>query len=136
VSDCIFCKIIEGEVPAAVLLDTKKLMAFLDVNPVNPGHSLVVPKRHVERLPQLSQDELHSCIFAAQRVGRAVMDATDSPGLNLLQNNHECAGQHVPHVHFHVIPRKPDDGFSLGWRQGEYGEGELEDMQETISALL
>jgi histidine triad (HIT) family protein len=90
----------------------------------------------VETLIDLDQNELHNCIFTAQRVARAVMEATDSPGLNLLQNNHRCAHQEVKHVHFHVIPRKPDDGFSLGWRQQEYGEGEMEDLQQKIESRL
>ncbi len=136
VEDCIFCKIIAGEVPAAKVIDTKNVISFLDINPVNPGHCLVVPKRHVETLIDLDQNELHNCIFTAQRVARAVMEATDSPGLNLLQNNHRCAHQEVKHVHFHVIPRKPDDGFSLGWRQQEYGEGEMEDLQQKIESRL
>jgi len=133
---CIFCKIVAGRVPAAMLLETEKVVAFLDINPVNQGHALVVPRRHVERLWELSQDELHSCIFASQRVGRAVMEVTESAGLNLLQNNHECAGQIVQHVHFHLIPRRPDDGFSLGWRQLSYQEGQMEQLRQQIRAKL
>ena len=133
---CIFCRIIAGEVPAATLLETEKVVAFLDVSPVNRGHALVVPRRHVENLWELSQDELYSSIFASQRVGRAVMEVTESPGLNLLQNNHECAGQIVRHVHFHLIPRRPDDGFSLGWRQLSYQEGKMEELRQRIRAKL
>jgi len=133
---CIFCNIVAGRVPAAMLLETEKIVAFLDINPVNHGHALVVPKRHVERLWELNQDELHSCIFACQRVGRAVMEVTKSPGLNLLQNNHGCAGQIVQHVHFHLIPRRPDDGFSLGWRQLNYQEGQMEQLRQQIRAKL
>ena len=133
---CIFCKIIAGEVLAATLLETEKVVAFLDISPVNRGHALVVPRRHVENLWELSQDELYSSIFASQRVGRAVMEVTESPGLNLLQNNHECAGQIVRHVHFHLIPRRPDDGFSLGWRQLSYQEGKMEELRQRIRAKL
>ena len=133
---CVFCKIVAGEIPAAALLETDNVVAFLDISPVNPGHALVVPKRHVQNFWELSRDELHSCILAAQRVGRAAMEATQSPGLNLLQNNHECAGQIVQHVHFHLIPRRPDDGFSLGWRQLGYQEGQMEELRQRIIARL
>jgi histidine triad (HIT) family protein len=73
---------------------------------------------------------------AAQRVGQAAMEATDSPGLNLLQNNDRCAGQLVSHAHFHVIPRRPDDGFSFGWRQQDYAEGQMESMRRAIGQEL
>ncbi len=134
--DCIFCKIIAGQIPAAMLLETDRVVSFLDINPVNPGHALVVPRRHVTTLLELNQDELHVAIYAARRVAQAVTEAVGSPEFNLLQNNGRCAGQVIDHVHFHVIPRNPDDGFSLGWRQLQYKEGELEAMQEAVRARL
>jgi len=136
VNECVFCKIIAGQLPVASLLETDQVLAFLDIRPVNPAHTLVVPKRHVENLLQLTEEELHGCICTAQRLAGAIMEVTKSPGLNLLQNNHECAGQLVRHVHFHLIPRRPDDGFSLGWRQQEYRQGELEQTQQQIKAML
>lgn len=135
-ADCIFCSIIEGEVPAARLIETDKVVSFLDIHPVNPGHALVVPKRHVPSLLDLQQNELHVAIFVAKRVAAAVTEATDSPAFNILQNDGEAAGQLVDHVHFHVIPRRADDDFSLGWRQLSYEEGELEAMQEEVRRRL
>ncbi len=134
--ECVFCKIIAGEIPAAKLIETDKVLSFLDINPVNPGHALVVPKRHVASLLDLHQDELHVSIFIAKRVAAAVAEATGSPAFNILQNDGPAAGQIIEHVHFHVIPRAPDDEFSLGWRQLEYGEGELEQLQDAIRQLL
>jgi len=134
--DCIFCSIASGEQKAAEVLRNEHVVAFLDINPVNPGHCLVIPTRHAESLLDLREDELAACISAAQQVGKAVMEATDSPGLNLLQNNDRCAGQLVPHAHFHVIPRRPDDGFSLGWRQQDYRDGEMEAMRNRIEQAL
>ena len=134
--DCIFCKIASGEQPAAEVLRTDKVVSFLDINPVNPGHCLVIPTRHAENLMDLQEEELHACISAAQKVGEAVMAVTDSPGLNLLQNNHRCAGQVVSHAHFHVIPRDPGDGFSFGWRQQTYPEGEMDALQRDIQDAL
>ncbi len=135
-AECIFCKIIAGEIPAAKLIETDKVISFLDINPVNPGHALVVPKRHVKSFLDLQQDELHVAIFVAKRVAGAATEATGSPAFNILQNDGEAAGQLIDHAHMHVIPRSPDDGFELGWRQLEYGEGELEALQGRISRLL
>lgn len=131
-SNCIFCRIASGEVSAALLLDTETVVSFLDINPVNPGHALVVPKRHVVGLLDLTDDELASTGSAVRRVAEAVKAATGWPAFNVLQNDGEAAGQVVPHVHFHIIPRAPDDGFSLGWRQQSYEEGELDRMVERI----
>lgn len=133
---CIFCSIVEGKQEAAEVYRSEDVVAFLDINPVNPGHCLVIPARHVETLPELQPGELNNCIQTAQQVGRAVMEATGWPGLNLLQNNHRCAGQLISHAHFHVIPRSPDDGFSLGWRQQDYAEGEMQEMQQKIESAL
>ncbi|MFW6456733.1 MAG: HIT family protein [Planctomycetota bacterium] len=130
--DCIFCKIADGEIPATRLLETERVISFLDINPVNQGHALVVPKRHVEDLLGLRQKELHAAIFAVQRVSRAVVRVTEADGFNVLQNNGEVSGQEIPHVHFHVIPRFEDDGFDLGWRQGSYADGEIEVLRDRI----
>jgi len=134
--ECIFCRIAAGEIPAATLIETDRVISFLDIAPVNPGHCLVVPRRHVRTLLEMTQEELHVCIFMVQRVARAAVRATGSEGFNVLQNNHACAGQVVPHAHFHVIPRSCTDGFDLGWRQGDYGEGEMEKLRSRILALL
>jgi histidine triad (HIT) family protein len=134
--ECVFCQIVNGEVPCAELLGTERAISFLDISPVNPGHALVVPRRHTNSLVELTQEELHTCIFMVQRVARASVRATGAEGFNVLQNNGACAGQEVPHVHFHVIPRSCDDGFSLGWRQGSYEEGEMEELQDRMKDLL
>jgi len=134
--DCVFCKIVGGQIPAAALVETDEVISFLDIAPVNPGHCLVVPKRHVQSLLDLNENELVSCILTAQKLARSVMKATGCPGLNLLQNNDRCAGQLVPHAHFHVIPRSPGDGFSFGWRQGRYAEGEMDRLRQKILQAL
>ena len=135
-ADCIFCKIVAGEIPATSLVETELALSFMDIAPVNPGHALVIPKRHTETLLDVSREELGECIRMVQRVARAVMAATGSVGCNLLQNTHQCAGQRVLHVHFHVIPRSPDYGFRFDWRQLEYGEGEMDGLHCRIRELL
>lgn len=134
--DCIFCRIVAGEVPCTKIIETNRVLSFLDISPVNRGHALVVPKRHAGTLLELNQEELHGSIFIVQRVARAVVRATDADGFNVLQNNNEVAGQEVPHVHFHVIPRFEGDGFDLGWRQGSYEEGQMERLQGEIRQHL
>jgi histidine triad (HIT) family protein len=136
VAQCVFCRIAAGEIPVALLLDTDEVVGFLDINPVNPGHALVVPRRHAEGLLELTDEELAAAASAVQRVAAAVKAATGSPAFNVLQNDGRAAGQLIQHVHFHVIPRSPDDGFSLGWRQGSYGEGELDAMVERVRREL
>ncbi|MFP4026389.1 MAG: HIT family protein [Candidatus Brocadiia bacterium] len=135
-TECVFCQIIAGDIPAATLIETEKVLSFLDIAPVNPGHALVIPKRHVETLLDLTQDELHKLVFMVQRIARATTTATDADGFNVLQNNHECAGQEIPHLHFHVIPRFFDDDFKFGWRQQSYEEGEIESLQQDVKKLL
>ena len=134
--ECIFCRIIDGQVPAATLIETDKVISFLDVGPVNFGHALVLPKRHAEGLLDLAQDELHVAIFTARRIAAAVAEATGSPAFNIVLNEGEAAGQVVGHVHFHVIPRRADDGFEMGWRRLSYEEGQLEALQGRIRSLL
>jgi histidine triad (HIT) family protein len=134
--ECIFCQIVAGHVPCSKVMETELTFSFLDIAPVNPGHCLIVPKRHVETIVDFNEQELAEAAQLAQKLAAAVMAATGSPGCNLLQNNHSCAGQLVPHAHFHIIPRSPDDGFDLGWRQQEYGEGEMEEMLQQIRLHL
>ena len=135
-TDCIFCKIAAGELPCAKLIETDLSLGFMDIGPLNPGHSLVIPKRHSEFIVDCTAAELEDCIRIAQRLIRAVMAATGSAGCNLLQNNHACSGQRVPHVHFHVVPRSPDDGFRFGWRTGEYAEGQMDELRQRILERL
>lgn len=135
-ADCVFCKIINGQIPAATLVETDRVVSFLDVNPVNPGHALVVPRRHVESLLDMTQDELQAVASTARRVAAAVVEATGSPAFNILQNEGAAAGQVVGHVHVHVIPRRADDGFAFGWRQLGYEAGQMDALRQAVRALL
>jgi len=134
--DCVFCKIVAGELPAAKLIETDKALSFLDTNPINPGHALIVPKRHVCSMLDLQQDELHATMFLVKRVAAAVIEATGSPAFNVLQSNGPEAGQVIDHCHFHVIPRRADDGVSLEGRHMSYKPGEIEALQQAIQTRL
>jgi len=134
--DCIFCKIVAGEIPSARVYEDESVVAFLDINPVNPGHTLVVPRVHVERLTEAEEGLLAAVAVAVGKCARAVMAATGAEGFNVLQNNGPCSGQVVPHLHVHIIPRNAADGFRFGWRQGAYGEGDMDAMRRRIAERL
>jgi histidine triad (HIT) family protein len=134
--ECIFCKIAAGEIPASKVYEDERVVAFLDIAPVNPGHVLVIPRQHARDIGELSPEDTAACALAARKVACAVLEATGWPGLNLLQNNGRCAGQVVEHCHLHIIPRSPDDGFDFGWRQGRYGEGQMEELCRKISERI
>lgn len=130
--DCIFCKIIAGQIPAAKIYDRGGVYAFLDIAPVNKGHALVVPKSHHETLFDLPEDLGREILVALKVVGQAVMAATGASGLNVGMNNFESAGQLVHHAHFHLIPRHAGDGLTL-WTQHAYES--VEDMQKLAQAI-
>jgi histidine triad (HIT) family protein len=109
-ADCIFCSILDGEIPSRTVHETDDAVAFLDVNPLARGHTLVVPRTHGSRLADLSSDD-HAALFAAVRdVAPAVEAAVDADGVTVAVNDGAAAGQEVPHVHVHLVPRHDDDG--------------------------
>lgn len=108
--DCIFCQIVSGDVPGDVVYESESTLAFLDVNPLAPGHTLVIPKAHHERLNDVPEDAAADLFAALHRVVPAVEAAVDAPATTVAFNNGEAAGQEVPHVHGHVVPRFEDDG--------------------------
>jgi len=121
-ADCIFCKIVKGDIPCARIYETEHVLAFLDVAPVAPGHALVIPKAHYATLFDLPE-EVGCRLFAALApVGRAIMAATKATGINVQMNNYESAGQVVFHAHLHLIPRRAGDGLAL-WPGQPYPDG-------------
>lgn len=108
--NCPFCRIARGELLAHLLYEDPQVLAFLDAAPVALGHALVVPRAHVERLADLSQEAAGALFAAAVRVGRALQEALAAPGLTLGINDGRAAGQGVPHLHLHLLPRFPGDG--------------------------
>ncbi len=123
--DCIFCKIVAGRIPANVVLDTESVMAFLDIRPIALGHTLVMLKRHVPSLLDASPDELAELFAAARRVAGAVQNAVEADCFHIELNDGPAAGQEIPHVHIHIIPRRQGDGISGGWKHTSYQDGEL-----------
>ena len=134
--NCIFCKIIKGEIPSQKIFENENTFAFLDINPASFGHALVIPKKHYETLIDVPDEELKQLIISVKKVSTAIMYATNIKGFNILQNNGKIAGQIVNHVHFHIIPREENDSinFSLGSNQVETSE--LEKTAKLIKEKL
>jgi histidine triad (HIT) family protein len=135
-ADCIFCKIQAGAMPAARVYEDEKALAFIDIGPIRPGHTLLIPREHHERLTDLPEALAAHLGRLLPRLGRAVVRAADADGFNLHQTNGRCSGQVVPHVHVHIIPRHDDDGYSFRWQAGSYEKGEAEAWAEKIAAAL
>ncbi len=129
---CIFCKIIAGEIPSYKVYEDENTLAFLDINPVNPGHTLVMPKKHFVNLEETDEATLCQVIKTVKKVGESLKKNLGTPGYNVLVNNDPVAGQIVPHLHFHVTPRLEDDGLQL-WPQKKYGSGEAEAILKKIN---
>jgi len=115
--NCIFCKIISGEIPGRIFYEDEHAIAFLDIDPVNIGHTLVVPKKHFKTIDQMNKLELDKLSETILKLSRGILKVAD--GMNLMQNNNEVAGQAVPHVHFHLIPRYKNDGYKFSWKRGD-----------------
>lgn len=135
IADCVFCKIISGHIPSFKVYEDDAVMAFLDIKPVNPGHTLVVPKKHSSGFHDADPETLSRLILATQKVANAIAAAMGTSGFNLEENNGSIAGQVIPHLHFHVVPRRPDDGLKH-WPGSPYGEGEIAAIQEKIRSAL
>jgi histidine triad (HIT) family protein len=127
-TDCIFCKIVAGEIPCKKVYEDKNSLAFLDINPRNPGHALVIPKKHIQDIFSISEGEASELIKTVRRVAIGVRKAVDAKGISITQSNGQLAGQLVPHMHFHVIPRtEAEKGLGL--------EGVLPVKQEEEAAM-
>ncbi len=124
---CIFCQIIKGDIPAYKVYEDEHSLAFLDIKPVNPGHTLVIPKKHYSNLEEIPVSELEFLIRTVKKVGRLLKDKLGAPSYNIIENNDPIAGQEIPHLHFHLIPRYGNDRHRA-WAQSEYQAGEAEEI--------
>ncbi len=132
--DCIFCKIVSGAVPCHKLLESEQVLAFLDINPLADGHCVVIPKIHAERLDQLPAEQAAAVARVLGELGRRIIAAVAAEGFNVLQNNGACAGQVVPHVHFHIIPRRKGDGLGFRWNAKSSTPAALAALAQRIHA--
>ena len=133
--NCIFCKIIKGDIPCYKIYEDEKFLSFLDISPVNIGHILIIPKNHYVDLLELPIEEAQKLITVIKKIAPAVLAAVEAKAFNLNLNNGKIAGQEVNHVHFHLIPRFENDGREL-WHGQPYQEGEAQIIAEKIKNLL
>jgi histidine triad (HIT) family protein len=131
-SDCLFCKIVRGEIPCSKVFETDRVLAFLDIAPINKGHTLVIPKAHYENIWDLPSSLAPDLMDVIKKVGQALKDGLGAQGMNLGMNNGAAAGQLVLHAHWHLIPRFGDDGLSL-WPQKSYSDPE--EMNRTARSI-
>ena len=113
--DCVFCKILAGELPATVVDEDERTVAFMDINPATRGHALVVPRAHTADLLEVSDGDLEACALAARRLAARMKDRLGADGINLLNSCGSVAWQTVFHFHVHVVPRYADDPLRLPW---------------------
>ena len=132
-ADCVFCKIIADDIPCHRVFENDHLLAFLDIAPLARGHTVVIPKAHAERLDQLDPEVVAEIGRRLGRIGRRVVSATAADGYNVLQNNGSVAGQVVPHVHFHIIPRRSGDGLGYRWNAKSAAKDELAALAARIN---
>ncbi len=131
-----FARILRGEIPAAVVYEDDRALAFLDVGPINPGHLLIVPRTPAATLSDLPPADAAHIGGLLPSLCRAVLAATGAEGLNVIVNHGPSAGQTVAHVHWHIIPRFAGDAVHWPWPRGRYEAGEAEAMRDRIAGLL
>lgn len=114
-SDCLFCKIVAGEIPATMVAQDEHTVAFMDINPANPGHMLVVPRNHAKDLLEIDPEDLAAVVRQGKRLAARAVEVLDADGVNLLNSCGPLAWQTVFHFHLHVIPRYAGDPLRLPW---------------------
>jgi len=134
-SDCIFCKIVSNEIPSHKIYEDEEVLAFLDINPVNLGHSLVIPKEHHKDLLSTPTELASKLIAVVQKITPAILNAVEAESFNLGVNNGEQAGQIVFHTHLHIMPRFSSDKYEL-WKGKQVNQDELSELSEKIKSNL
>lgn len=133
--NCIFCKILAGEIPSTAVYEDDDFKAILDVNPAARGHVIILPKNHAANIYELPDEDASKIMVVAKKIATAIEKAYHCDGVNILQNNGEAAGQTVFHLHVHVIPRFKGDTVNIGWKQGDMPE-DLDAICKEIQAQL
>lgn len=133
--ECIFCKIANGEIPAATLYEDEKFRVILDLGPASKGHALILPKVHAADIYELPEELTGKAMILARRMAAKMTQALECDGFNIVQNNGETAGQTVFHFHMHLIPRYRGDGVGLTWTPGKLTDNQKEEILAKMKAL-
>ena len=132
--DCLFCKIVSGDLPATVVDSDERTISFMDINPATKGHALVIPRDHASDLMQIGEDDLAACVAAAQRLAKRAKERLGADGVNLLNSCGPAAWQTVFHFHVHVVPRYQEDPLELPWTPKPGDEDEIKAAAAELSA--
>ncbi len=130
--DCLFCRIVAGEIPATIVAEDERTIAFMDINPATRGHALVIPRAHVRDVHEIDADDLAAVAASAQRIAAKVVRRLGADGVNLLNSSGSAAWQTVFHFHLHVIPRYAGDPLRLPWSPAP---GDMEDIGQAGAQL-
>jgi histidine triad (HIT) family protein len=133
-SDCIFCKIIKGEIPCFKIFEDDNVLAFADINPISRGHILIIPKRHIENMWEATEEELVTVMRTAKKLVHAIKDAINPDGVAVLQLNGKAVNQVVMHYHFHLIPRSKEEG-KLSMTEWELIPGNMEEIKQIAGKI-
>ena len=134
--NCIFCKIANGEIPAATLYEDENFRVILDLGPASKGHALILPKSHAANIYELSDEMAAKAMILAKKMATAMTAALKCDGFNIVQNNGECAGQTVFHFHMHLIPRYKGDQVGITWHPGEPNDADKEEILLKVKEQL
>ena len=134
--NCIFCKIANGEIPAATLYEDENFRVILELGPASKGHALILPKSHAANIYELSDEMAAKAMILAKKMATAMTAALKCDGFNIVQNNGECAGQTVFHFHMHLIPRYKGDQVGITWKPGELSEADKEEILLKVKEQL
>ena len=134
--NCIFCKIANGEIPAATLYEDENFRVILDLGPASKGHALILPKSHAANIYELSDEMAAKAMILAKKMATAMTAALKCDGFNIVQNNGECAGQTVFHFHMHLIPRYKGDQVGITWKPGELSDADKEEILLKVKEQL
>ncbi|MFH0948930.1 MAG: HIT family protein [Candidatus Aenigmatarchaeota archaeon] len=126
--DCIFCGIANGSVPSRKIYEDDDILAFLDINPANPGHVLVMPKKHIVSIYDADDETLKKLIVVVKDLATKIKEVLGADGMNIMQNNGRDAGQLVGHIHFHIIPRHKGDDVYISYKRKQLSEQQLDEI--------
>ncbi len=130
-TDCLFCKIINNEIPSFKIYEDDEVLGFMDIHPISEGHALIVPKKHYKDFLAMDASVSEAVIRAAQKIGNKMIKELGIDGFNFSTNQGRAAGQEIFHVHFHIIPRKDNDGL-VSWPNHETTQEEIKKIAERI----
>jgi histidine triad (HIT) family protein len=134
--NCIFCRIVDGTIPCKDVYEDDDYLAFLDIRPITSGHTIIVPKKHIADLENMSYKEISGMSIVMKKIGKALISGLGVKGYSVFLDNKSAANQHIPHIHYHVVPRASGDGLDRWPQQDRYSEGVDDYCQNKIAEAL